>query len=269
MHHLYTMDQGRIFKSHQFLQRHDGEQIAYRASSGKSPGVIYLNGFMSDMQGTKALAIEEFCQNKGQNFIRFDYFGHGASSGDFKQGTIGRWAEDSLAVLDELTVGPQILVGSSMGAWLMFLVALKRPEKVKGLVGIATGADFTEDLIMANMPDHLQESLNTKGYFETTLEGSASFNYTITQKLLEDGKLHLLLRNPIPYEGSVHLLHGMKDKDVPWQNSKRIADLLKTDDVTLSFVKNAGHRFAEPGEISLLLTSIDQMIKKVRGSGKN
>jgi pimeloyl-ACP methyl ester carboxylesterase len=263
MHHLYTTDQGRMFKPHQFLQRHDSERIAYRVSSGKSPGVIYLNGFMSDMQGTKALAVEEFCQNKGQNFIRFDYFGHGASSGDFKHGTIGRWADDALAVLDELTVGPQILVGSSMGAWLMFLVALKRPEKVKGLIGIATGADFTEDLIMANMPDHLQESLDTNGYFESTLGGPEPFMYTITQKLIEDGKLHLLLRNPIPYEGSVHLLHGMKDKDVPWQNSMRIAELLKTDDVTLSFVKNAGHRFAEPDEMTLLLTSIDLMLKKV------
>lgn len=264
MHHFHIMDQASMFKPHQYLQRHDGERVAYHASSGRSPGVIYLNGFMSDMQGTKALAVEEFCQKKGQSFIRFDYLGHGASSGDFKQGTISRWAEDALAVLDELTVGPQILVGSSMGGWLMFLVALKRPEKVKGLVGIATGADFTEDLIMANMPDHLQENLNNMGYFETTFGEIEPFTYTITQKLLEDGKLHLLLRNPIPYEGSVHLLHGMKDKEVPWQNSIRIADLLKTDDVTLSFVKNAGHRFAEPEEINLLLTSIDQMLKKIK-----
>lgn len=252
-----------MFKPHQFLQRPDGERIAYHVSSGKSPGVLYLNGFMSDMQGTKALLVEEYCQKRGQNFIRFDYFGHGLSTGDFKQGTISRWAEDALAVLDELTTGPQILVGSSMGGWLMLLVALQRPEKVKGLVGIATGADFTEDMIMANMPVHYKNELDNKGFFESTTTGAEPFTYVITKKLIEDGKLHLLLRSPIPYMGKVHLLHGMKDEDVPWQNSMRIAELLKTKDVTTSLVKDAGHRFSESHEMEQLLSAIDLMLKKI------
>lgn len=256
-------EQQPMFKPHQFLQRPDGERLAYHISSGKSPGIVYLNGFMSDMQGSKALALESFCQKRGQNFIRFDYFGHGASTGDFKQGSISRWAEDALCVLDELCVGPQILVGSSMGGWLMFLAALKRPEKVKGLVGIATGADFTEDMIMANMPDHYQEALDQVGFFESTSQGPEPFTYIITQKLLEDGKLHLLLRNPIPFEGKVHLLHGMQDKDVPWQNSLRIIELLRTKDVTFTLNKKAGHRYAEEDQINEIQSAIDLMIKRI------
>lgn len=253
----YALDYTKMSASIESLIRPDGEKLAYCASTGSGPGIVFLNGFMSDMQGTKALAFEEHCQNKGHPFVRFDYFAHGVSTGDFKKGTIGRWLDDVLAVLDNLTTGPQILVGSSMGGWLMLLAALKRPEKVKGLVGIATGADFTEDLILSNATPEMHDAWNRDGYITQSKGGADEFAYTITKELLDEARDHLLMRQPIPYQGIVHLLHGMLDADVPFENSLKIADLIESEEVNVTLLKNGGHRLSEPHEIQLIIDAIE------------
>ena len=131
---------------HSILTRNDGATIAYIKKEGVAPGIVFLGGFMSDMDGTKAVALENYCEERKRSYVRFDYFGHGKSSGKFLEGTIRRWTEDTISVIDQLTKGPQILVGSSMGGWIMLLAALARPNRVSALMGIAAAPDFTETL---------------------------------------------------------------------------------------------------------------------------
>lgn len=260
-----SLDYTKMTQSIETLIQPDGEKIAYCTSKGDQPGIIFLNGFMSDMQGTKAQYLQNYCHDKGYAFLRFDYFGHGESSGDFKEGTIGRWLDDTLAVIDQLTEGPQILVGSSMGGWLMLLAALRRPDRIKGLVGIATGADFTEDLILANATDEMHESWEKQGYFIEETESPDDFKYTITKELVREGRDHLLMRDPIPYKGFVHLIHGMKDADVPYENSLKIAALLESEDVNVTLVKNGGHRLSEPPELRLIVDAIEGLRQLILG----
>lgn len=245
----------------ELLNRPHDEKLAYCASRGQGPGIIFLNGFMSDMQGTKATTFEVHCQKKGYAYLRFDYFGHGQSTGDFKKGTIGRWLDDVLAVIDQLTMGPQILVGSSMGGWLMLLAALKRPDRIKGLVGIATGADFTEDYILKQATPEMHAAWESQGYF--THRVGDDFDYIVTKDLIAEGKNHLLLRKPIPYHGVVHLVHGMQDHDVPYENSLKIATLLETKEVNMTFVKKGGHRLSEPHELQLIIDAIEGVRRQV------
>ena len=154
--------------SHSQLTQDDGETIAYHQTPGKSPGIVFLTGFKSDMTGSKALATERLCKNLGHAFLRFDYFGHGKSSGLFEEGTIGRWAKDTTTVLDKLTKGPQILVGSSMGGWIMLLAAQSRIERIAGLVGIAAAPDFTEDLIFHTLTQRQHQKMAKSGYCSRT-----------------------------------------------------------------------------------------------------
>ena len=148
-----------MVKAPEILTRDDGGTIAYHRIIGKSPGVMFLTGFKSDMTGSKAIALEELCRRRGQGFIRFDYFGHGQSSGAFEDGTIGRWKDDAICTLDQLTEGPQVIVGSSMGGWIMLLTALARPKRIAGLVGTAAAPDFTEDLMPDAFPNNRNNSL--------------------------------------------------------------------------------------------------------------
>ncbi|NIA67941.1 alpha/beta hydrolase [Pelagibius litoralis] len=248
----------------QTLACEDGTILAYyKTATGKAsaeghpdaPGLLFLGGFMSDMTGSKALALEDFAGKRGQAFVRFDYRGHGASEGRFTDGTIGTWLADALAVLDRLTEGPQIVVGSSMGGWIMLLLALARPERIAGLVGIAAAPDFTEEIIGPRTTDAFREKMAQDGYI---LYPSAYSEepYTITNDLIEEGRNHLLLKGPIPITAPVRLLYGMQDSDVPWQMAVRLCELLESRDVELSIVKNAGHRFSEPAEIDLLLRTV-------------
>ena len=242
------------------LVRPDGESLAYcRTPSGAdqtAPGIVFLGGFKSDMTGTKALALEAFAQARGQGFLRFDYFGHGASSGKFEDGCIGRWAEDSIAALDALTEGPQILVGSSMGGWLMLLTALARPDRVAGLVGIAPAPDFTEDLMWAEFPEAIRQTILTEGRYARPSEYSDD-PYVITRKLIEDGRNHLLLRGPIPLTCPVRLLHGMRDPDVPYAVSLRLAEALAGTDVSVTLVKDGDHRLSHEQDLELLRQIMD------------
>ena len=229
------------------LPRDGGATIAYRASPGKSPGVVFLGGYRSDMSGSKALALEACCRARGQAFLRFDYFGHGESSGDFTDGTIGRWSEDALAVLDALTAAPQVLVGSSMGGWIMVLAALARPERIAGLVGVAAAPDFTEDLIPIRLTADQKESLERDGIIHLASDYGDEPT-PVTRDLIEDGRRHLVLRRALPLDVPVRLLHGMKDADVPWQTSLRLAQMVNSADVEITLVKDGDHRLSdEPG----------------------
>jgi pimeloyl-ACP methyl ester carboxylesterase len=217
---------------------------------------------MSDMTGSKALSLEDFAARRGQAFLRFDYLGHGASSGRFEEGTIGRWAEDAVAALDELTEGPQVLVGSSMGGWIMLLAALARPQRVAGLLGIAAAPDFTEDLMWDAYPPEVRETLEREGvYHEPSDYGEDP--YPITKALIDDGRKHLLLRAPLPITCPVRLIHGMADPDVPWELAIRLADRLESDDVEVTLVKGAGHRLSEPEDLERLGRTLARLLERV------
>ncbi len=245
------------------LARGGDHEIAYRhlpagGFGRRLPGVVFLSGFKSDMTGSKATALAEFCHARGQAFLAFDYFGHGQSSGDFTTGTIGRWAEDAVAVLDHLTEGPQILVGSSMGGWLMLLTALQRPERIQALIGIAAAPDFTEDLIWAPLPPAERSKLEAEGRLEQP-SAYADDPYVITWRLIEEGRRHLLLRDTIALDCPVRLLHGMADPDVPFEVSLQLARRLASPDVQLRLIKDGDHRLARPQDLNLLFDQISAL----------
>jgi len=243
------------------VTRPGGGAIAYHALEGAGPGVIFLGGFMSDMTGTKALALEEHCRRRGRAFVRFDYAGHGASSGAFVEGTIGGWRDDALAVLDAVTEGPQILVGSSMGGWLALLVALARPERVAGLIGLAAAADFTQDMMWERYCAEVRQTLERDGvYYQPSAYGDEP--YAITRQLIEEGREHLLLRAPIAIDCPVRLIQGMKDPDVPWRTALRIAEKLTSRDVTVTLVKEGDHRLSEPDDLVRLTDMVDAIARK-------
>jgi pimeloyl-ACP methyl ester carboxylesterase len=228
------------------------------------PGLVFLGGFVSDMTGTKALALEAFAQGRGQAFLRFDYQGHGRSSGRFEDGTIGRWAEDAVAVLDQLTEGPQILVGSSMGAWIMVLAALARAKRVVALVGIASAPDFTEDLLMARYPQELRERLERDGVVDVPSD-YAEEPYRISRTLIDEARRHLVLRAPIPITCPVRLIHGTADLDVPWQTSLKLSQQLQSVDVELTLVKHGDHRLSTPRDLSRIGITIHQLCLDLPG----
>ncbi len=244
------------------LDRADGARIAYNRTAGKAPGVLFLPGFRSDMTGDKALALESSCSTTGHAYLRFDYTGHGESSGEFADGTIGDWAEDAIFVLDELTEGPQVLVGSSMGGWVMLLVALARPERIAGLVGIAAAPDFTEDLMWETGGAAFRHALETEGVFHEPSEYSEEPT-PITMKLIEDGRRHLLLRKPIPLTCPVRLIHGMADPDVPWATSQRLAAALASTDVEITFVKSGDHRLSGARDLARLTRAVGALLAEL------
>jgi pimeloyl-ACP methyl ester carboxylesterase len=211
------------------------------------------------MTGTKALFLEDYCRRCGQAFVRFDYFGHGASSGDVALGTVGHWAEDAVAVLDSLTEGRQILVGSSMGGWIMLLAALAQSERVHALVGIAPAPDFTEDLVWPRLSSAQQRELRETGAVTLPSEYDPD-GYTYRLELFEDGKRHLLMREPIALECPVRLLHGMRDIAVPWQTSLALAERLNSRDVAVTLVKDGDHRLSREADLARLGRALDELI---------
>ena len=243
------------------LQREDGASIAYEHSPGKGPGVVFLCGFKSDMTGEKALALAGFCRRRGQAYLRFDYTGHGASSGAFTDGTIGAWTADAVFVLDRLTEGRQILVGSSMGGGLMVLVALARPERIAGLLGISSAPDFTEELIWNGLEAEMRERLHADGIIHQETD-TGEEPTPITRALIEDGRRHLVLDKPIPLTCPVRLLHGMADTDVPWRLSVKLARKLAAADVVVTLIKDAEHRLSRAGDIERILEAVAELSEK-------
>lgn len=238
------------------LARPDGATIAYHKSAAdtsksRAAGIVFLGGFMSDMTGSKAIALEAFAGRRSQAFVRFDYLGHGASSGRFEDGTIGRWAEDATAVLDELTDGPQILVGSSMGGWIMLLVALARPRRVAGMVGIAAAPDFTETLLWQAFNPEIRATLERERViYQPSDYGEQP--YPITIELISEARRHLLMDRSIPLACPVRLIHGTADPDVPYTLSLDLMDRLDSRDVEVTLVKGGGHRLSEPEDLDRL-----------------
>ena len=240
------------------LARPGGATIAYRRVRGGTPGIVFLGGFRSDMGGTKALFLEEYCRQRGHAYVRFDYFGHGESSGEFADGTVSRWCSDSVAVIDSLTEGPQILVGSSMGGWIMVLAALARPERVCALIGIAAAPDATTDLMSARFNDEQRRELYEKGRVVLPSEFDPA-GYLYTRTLIEDGNNNLVLRGPIPLTCPVRLLHGMEDRSVPWQQSLRLAEQLQSTNVALTLIKDGDHRLSRDQDLARLARVLDEI----------
>jgi pimeloyl-ACP methyl ester carboxylesterase len=247
--------------SPEFLDRPDGARIAYHKTEGKGPCVVFLPGFRSDMTGGKALALDALCKARGQAFLRFDYTGHGASSGAFEEGTIGTWSRDAIGVLEQLTEGPLVLVGSSMGGWIMLLAALRMKARIAGLVGIAAAPDFTETM-WANMGAELRAELADKGVIYRPSDYDPEPT-PITMRMIEDGRRHMLLGGPIALDCPLRLIHGQRDPDVPWEWSERIADAVSSEDVEVVFVKAGDHRLSEPNDLRRLIRVVAGLLDEL------
>ena len=236
----------------------DGEKLAFRRRTGKTPGIMLCGGFRSDMTGSKAVALDIHCATMGRAYLRFDYRGHGESSGLFADGTIGSWRDDTLAVLDGATEGPMVLVGSSMGAWIALLAALARPDRVRGLVLVAPAVDFTQALIWDRLSDDVRKLLKTDGLWRRPSDYSEEPD-EITMRLIEEGRGHLLFGGPIGFSGPVRILHGTADETVPWEYAKRVAEALTSGDVTLTLVKDGDHRLSDPVNLARLCAAADEV----------
>jgi pimeloyl-ACP methyl ester carboxylesterase len=233
--------------------------IAVRARPGAAPGLFWLSGFNSDMAGTKAVALDEWAANNGRACIRFDYSGHGISGGAFRDGTISRWLEESLAVFERFTKGPQIVVGSSMGGWLALLLARelkRRGVALTALVLIAPAPDFTEALMWANFPPDVKTQIETEGVWMRP--SSYGEPYPITRALIEDGRKHLLLGSAIDVGCPVRILQGAKDDDVPWQHAFELVHRLPADDVVLTMIQDGDHRLSRPQDIARLIATVEE-----------
>lgn len=243
-----------------FLDTPQGRRIAFHRTAGTVPTVVFLGGFKSDMTGTKAMALEENARARGQAFLRFDYSGHGQSSGQssgrFEDGCIGDWTADTLAVLDRVTEGPVVLAGSSMGGWISLLAARARPQRVSALVLIAPAPDFTERMMWANFSDDERRRIVEEGRLEQPSDYSDG-PYVITRRLIEDGRKHLLLDRPIPIGCPVRILHGQADADVPWRLSLELMDRLESPDVEATFIKGGDHRLSEPADLERLARTVE------------
>ena len=245
-----------------YLQCADGEYIAYRQIVGeantKQPGLVFLSGFRSDMNGTKATACEEYARVHHLSFTRFDYYGHGLSSGNFAEGAISRWLADILAILDKVVAGPQILIGSSMGGWLALLAAKERPKQIKAIVTIAAAPDFTEDLMWQQFSTAERDQLLQHKIYH--IPSAYDENpYPVTLQLIEDGRKHLLLRKPLKLDIPLRLIHGSNDQEVPWQTSLKILEIITSLDVTFTLVKDGDHRLSAPSQLAILFSILDQL----------
>jgi pimeloyl-ACP methyl ester carboxylesterase len=237
----------------------DGRRLAYHRVPGAAPGVVFLGGFRSDMTGTKAAFLDAWARARGQAFLRFDYTGHGASSGEFRDGAIGDWARDAHDAVAGLTEGPQVLVGSSMGGWIALLLAQRMPGRVAGLVGIAAAPDFTEDGMWAEMDVEARERLARDGEVLVPSEyGEAP--YPVTRRLIEDGRANCVLRSPLDLPFPVRLLHGTEDRDVPLAVALRLLGHAPAEDLSLTIVKGADHRFSAPENLERMARALEDIL---------
>jgi pimeloyl-ACP methyl ester carboxylesterase len=239
--------------------REDGVALAWRRREGRGPTIVFLPGFASDMTGTKAAALDAWCAARGRAFLRLDYSGHGASGGDFADGTIGVWLADALTVIDSATDGKMLIVGSSMGGWIALHVALARPDRLAGLVGIAAAPDFTENLMWEAMTFEERGRLMQSGLIQ--VPNPYGPPTPVTRALIEDGRRHLLLTgDPIGISVPVRLLHGQADREVPWELSLRTAEAIAGEDVHVTLVKDGDHRLSRPQDLALLGRVIDGLL---------
>ena len=245
----------------QSLQRPDGETLAFKAVAGVGPTVVWIGGFRSDMEGTKALALEAAARERGWHYVRYDHFAHGQSSGDWKQATIGRWREDAVALIDSLAQlgleGPVIPVGSSMGGWVALLATLARPERIKGLVLVNPAQDFTEKLMWPGLADHERQAILREGETVITEEGLGS--YVLTRRMFEEARDWLLLDGMINISTPVHVLQGRADDVVPWRHQIELAERLTGGDLRLDLIEGGDHRLSSPTDLERLVDAVEAM----------
>lgn len=238
-----------------------GRRLAYHATAGEAPGIVFLGGFKSDMEGTKALEMEAWAARKGRAFLRLDYSGHGSSEGTFTDGCIGDWYEDALAVIAAATTGPQVLVGSSMGGWIALLIARDHPERVAGLVTIAAAPDFTEDGFWTDFTAAQRAELMEKG--QVAVPSDYGEPYVITKRLIEEGRERLVLRRPLPLPVPVRMVQGTADTAVTTTTALRLLDHAQCDDIRLTLVRGSDHRFSEKDDLELIRRSVVDVLKRV------
>jgi pimeloyl-ACP methyl ester carboxylesterase len=241
------------------LRRPDGEQLAWRRMAGEGPTVVWLGGFRSDMAGSKAEALAAWAEAKGRDYLRFDYFGHGESSGDFLQGSITRWRADALAVIDELTQGPLVLVGSSMGGWLSLLAAVARPERVGALVLIAPAADFTEALMKPRFTPEVIRALAHDGVWMQSSEHDPA-GYPITRLLIEDGARWSVMPGPLGITAPVRILQGARDASVPWRHAQELVAAIQGEDLIFTLVKDGDHRLSRPQDLARIVAAVEDVL---------
>ena len=242
-------------------------RIAVRVREGDLPGLFWLGGFKSDMQGTKAAALDVWAAERRRAYVRFDYSGHGESGGDFVDGTIGRWLEESVAVFEQFCVGPQVVIGSSMGGWMALLLArelARRKEQhgaprasLAGLVLIAPAPDFTEELMWKGFSPEIRHQIETTGVWLRPSEYGDP--YPITRNLIEEGRQHLLLGSAIEVGCPVHILQGAQDPDVPWKHAFALAHRLPADDMVLTMIQDGDHRLSRPQDIARIIAAVAEI----------
>lgn len=238
------------------LARPDGETLAFKAVAGDGTTVIWVGGFRSDMEGTKALALEQAARERGWSFVRYDHFAHGQSSGDWRQATIGRWREDAVALIDSLE-GPVIPVGSSMGGWVALLATLARPERIKGVVLVNPAQDFTEKLMWPGLADHERQAILREGETVITEEGLGS--YVLTRRMFEEARDWLLLDGIIDIKAPIHVLQGRADDVVPWRHQVELVERLTGGDVRLDLIEGGDHRLSTPRDLERLVEAVETM----------
>jgi len=239
-----------------YLDRADGETLALRKVDGTGPTVIWIGGFRSDMEGTKALALDAAAHERGWAFVRYDHFAHGRSSGDWRQATIGRWREDAVAMIDSLD-GPVVLVGSSMGGWIALLAALARPERAAGLVLINPAQDFTERLMWPGLADHERQAILRDG--ETVVVEDGLGSYVLTRAMFEEARVWLLLDADIALKAPVHILQGRADATVPWTHAMALVERLKGGDVRLDLIEAGDHRLSTAADLQRMIEAVGAM----------
>lgn len=248
------------------LARPGGDTLAWRRIEGRGPTVVWLGGFRSDMTGTKAQALADWALAEGRAFLRFDYFAHGLSSGDFAEGTIGRWREDALAAIDELTQGPAVLVGSSMGGWIACLAAMARPARVRGLVLVAPAPDFTSRLLEPALPPEARDALARDGVWVRPSAYDPA-GYPITVRLIEEGRAWALLPGPVSIPAPVRILQGGADPDVPWRHALALYEGLAGDDAVFTLVRDGDHRLSRPEDIARLIAAVEELSSRAEPQG--
>jgi pimeloyl-ACP methyl ester carboxylesterase len=239
-------------------------RIAVRRRAGQGPGLFWLGGFKSDMQGTKAVALDAWAHEHGRASVRFDYSGHGESGGEFADGTIGRWLEESVAVFERFCDGPQVVIGSSMGGWMALLLAREIKKRsgnasLAGLVLIAPAPDFTEELMWKNFSAEVKKEIETKGLWLRPSEYGDGSPYPITRNLIEEGRNHLVLGSAIDLGCPVRILQGAQDPDVPWQHAFALTHRLPADDVVLTMIQDGDHRLSRPQDIARILAAVAEI----------
>ena len=242
----------------QFVISEENRKIAYHYHKGNDVSVVFCGGYMSDMEGTKAIYLENTCVKLGLSYLRFDYSGHGSSSEDFIDGTIGKWTEDALAVIDQVTKGPLLIIGSSMGGWIGLLICLARKDRLKAFIGIAPAPDFTRELMWDQYSQNIKDILKKDGVYLEPSEYSDE-PYKVSYNFITEGEDHILLNGPIEINCPVRLFHGLKDTSVPSEFSARIAAKVVSEDVIISYNKSGDHRLSTVENLSRLKLALIEL----------